>query len=374
MIEELLTSPGATTDVNRTARVPVRVHARRALARDTWLYELRPASDRALPGASPGSHIDVELPDGTVRQYSLLAGLSTDPLALVIAVKRDATGRGGSLRLCDTLREGDLLRVSPPRNNFALHDGPAPAVLIAGGIGITPLWSMVQALQGRGTPWQLHYGSRSRADAALADELSGLASAQLHFDDEHGGRPMDLAAIVAGAPADAHLYCCGPSAMLAGFEAAAASWPAHRRHLERFSAAQPVARAESGFVLRLARSGRELPVAEGQTILDVVRAAGLDAPSSCEQGICGACETRVLQGEVDHRDSILSPDEQAAQHHDDDLLLRQQGPAAGRRPLSHGGCRCAARREGRVRRGWPAPLPKRASCRDSSVRRGRPGA
>lgn len=310
-MEEVLTSPAPATDANRNGLVPVRVHRKRLLARDTWLYELRPASDRVLPAASPGSHIDVQLPDGTLRQYSLLAGLSADPQALVIAVRRDAAGRGGSVRLCDTLSEGDLLQVSPPRNNFALHDGPAPAVLIAGGIGITPLWSMLQALQARGTPWELHYACRSRKDAALADDLSLLGSVRLHFDDERGG-PMDLAAIVAAAPADAHLYCCGPAGMLEGFEAAAASWPAHRRHLERFSAAQPVARAESGFVLRLARSGRELPVAEGQTILDVVRSAGLDVPFSCEQGICGACETRVLEGEVDHRDAILSPDEQAA--------------------------------------------------------------
>ncbi|MEJ7930522.1 PDR/VanB family oxidoreductase [Ramlibacter sp. AN1015] len=309
---EALKEPNAPPTASLPALVPVRVHARRALARSTWLYELRCIDSTGLPPASPGAHLDVELPDGTLRQYSLLAGLSEDPRALVIAVKRDAAGRGGSQRLCDTVRPGDLLRVSAPRNNFALHEGPAPAVLIAGGIGITPMWSMLQALRSRATPWELHYGCRSRDDAALIEALEPLTAVRLHFDDAQGGRPLDLAAIVAAAPPDAHLYCCGPAPMLDAFEAAAAHWPAHRRHLERFSAAQPMARAESGYMLRLARSGQLLPVAPGQTILEVIRAAGLEAPSSCEQGICGACETRVLEGDVDHRDSILSPDEQAA--------------------------------------------------------------
>ena len=311
-MEALLAPAAANGNTVQPALVPARVQARRQLAQQTWLYELRCTDGTVLPAATPGAHVNVELPDGTLRQYSLLAGLSADPQSLVIAVKRDPAGRGGSIKLCDTLREGDTLRVSAPRNNFALHDGPAPAVLIAGGIGITPLWSMAQELQRRGTPWQLHYGCRSRADAALVDELQRLPSVRLHFDGEHGGQPLDLGAIVRAAPVEAHLYCCGPAPMLDAFEAAAAHWPAHRRHLERFSAAQPVARAESGFVLRLARSERELTVAPGQTILEVIRAAGLEAPSSCEQGICGACETRVLEGEVDHRDCILSPDEQAA--------------------------------------------------------------
>lgn len=313
-MDALLSPPAldSIADASRPALVAARVHARRQLAQQVWLFELHCIGGPALPGATPGAHIDVELPDGTLRQYSLLSGLSADPRALVIAVKRDPAGRGGSLRLCDTLREGDAVRVSAPRNNFALHDGPAPAVLIAGGIGITPLWSMAQALQARGTPWELHYACRSREDAALVQELEQLPSVRLHFDGEHGGRPLDLAAIVAAAPADAHLYCCGPAPMLDAFEAAAAHWPAQRRHLERFSAAQPAARTESGFMLRLARTGCELAVMPGQTILEVVRAAGLDVPSSCEQGICGACETRVLEGAVDHRDSILSPDEQAA--------------------------------------------------------------
>lgn len=317
---EALLMPAAATPANTAANtvntnptfISARVHARREVADQTWLFELRCNGEEPMPAITPGAHIDVELPDGTLRQYSLLAGLSADPRALVIAVKRDAAGRGGSVRLCDGIAEGDVLRVCAPRNNFALHEGQAPAVLIAGGIGITPLWSMARELQRRGTPWELHYASRNRESAALLRELEALGPVRLHFDAENAGRPMDLAAIVAAAAPEAHLYCCGPTPMLDAFEAAAAHWPAHRRHLERFSAAQPVARADCGFSLRLARSGRELDVGPGQTILDVIRAAGLDVPSSCEQGICGACETRVLEGEVDHRDSILSPSEQAS--------------------------------------------------------------
>lgn len=293
-------------------RVSALVHARREIARQTWLYELRPLVRAQLPRATPGAHVDVELPDGTIRQYSLLSGFSEDPDALVIAVKRDQNGRGGSIRLCDNVKVGDLVKVSAPRNHFPLHEGAAPAVLIAGGIGITPLWSMARALQERGIRWHLHYACQSREDAALADELSEYGSVSLHFDQDHAGRHMDLVSIVQASPPEAHLYCCGPAPMLDAFERAAAHWPAHRRHLERFAGVQEAARADSGFVLRLARSGRDLQVLPGQTILDVIRAAGVDAPSSCEQGICGACETRVLEGQIDHRDMILSPAEQDA--------------------------------------------------------------
>ncbi len=291
-----------------------RVRRREAIAAQVWLFEFALDDAQAYPWAlvTPGAHIDVELPGGVVRQYSLLISVVPDPQTLVIAVKRDAAGRGGSLHMCEQLLADARVRLSAPRNLFALHDGGAPAVLIAGGIGITPIWSMLQALQRRRGDWALHYATRSRADAPFMAQLQSQPGVHLHVDDESAGRALDLAAIVRGAPDNAHLYCCGPAPMLDAFEAACQGRDPARVHLERFSAAAPVATAQEGCVVRLARSDRTLVLQAGQTLLGVLRDAGVDVASSCEQGICGACETRVLEGAIDHHDSILSPAEQAA--------------------------------------------------------------
>lgn len=290
-----------------------RVQRRETIAAQVWLFELVLDDAAAYPWdqVAPGAHIDVELPDGGVRQYSLLTGLADDPQVLAFAVKRDAAGRGGSRQLCDNVKADAPMRVSAPRNLFPLHGDDAPAVLIAGGIGITPIWSMQQALQGRQGAWALHYASRARAEAPFLDRLQQQPRAHLHFDDASAGQPLDLARIVHGAPADARLYCCGPAPMLDAFEAACQGRDPARVHLERFGAAAPIATAAQGCELRLARSDRTLSLLPGQTILNVLREAGVDVTSSCEQGICGACETRVLEGAIDHRDSILSPAEQA---------------------------------------------------------------
>lgn len=294
----------------------VRLTARRQLTSQVWQFELEPETVSTYPfeHVEPGAHIDVELPNGTVRQYSLLTRGEVETGSLVIAAKRDAGGRGGSVYLCDTVLLQARLRISAPRNHFALQAGEAPAVLFAGGIGITPIWSMVQALQQRGSAWTLYYAARSRSDAPLLEGLAGLHNVHLHFDDEAAGEPMDLASFVRQAPADAHLYCCGPAAMLDAFEASCQGRDPSHMHLERFNAAPlaPPSSALHACTLRLARSGIELPVEPGQSILELVRHAGIDAPSSCEQGICGACETTVLEGEIEHRDSILSPAERVA--------------------------------------------------------------
>ncbi|MGO4391198.1 2Fe-2S iron-sulfur cluster-binding protein [Variovorax sp. M-6] len=286
-----------------------------AIAAQVWLFELSPEAAYPFECVAPGAHIDVELPNGAVRQYSLLTHMADQPARLVIAVKRDALGRGGSMQLCDAVEAGARLRIGAPRNHFALHAGEAPAVLFAGGIGITPIWSMVQALRQRGSPWTLHYAARSRADAPLWDRLEGDANVHLHLDDESGGQPMDIVGIAHEAPPSAHLYCCGPAPMLDAFESACGDRDRSRVHLERFGAAPVPAVAPSAAnacVLRLARAEVELQVEPGQTILEVLRQAGIEVSSSCEQGICGACETRVLEGEIEHRDGILSPAERAA--------------------------------------------------------------
>lgn len=290
-----------------------RVGRRLQLAAQAWLFELEPDASYPFDQATPGAHIDLELPDGLVRQYSLLTHLAEQPHRLVIAVKRDDLGRGGSRQLCDAVAPGARLAIGAPRNHFVLHADDAPTVLFAGGIGITPIWSMVQALRQRATPWTLHYAARSRADALLLERLAGDPDVHLHFDDACSGQPLDIAHFVRQAPPNAHLYCCGPAPMLDAFEAACAARAPSQVHLERFSAVVPAAPAAStACVLRLARAGLELQLEAGQSILETLRKAGLEVASSCEQGICGACETTVLEGEIDHRDSILSPAERSA--------------------------------------------------------------
>ena len=211
----------------------------------------------------------------------------------------------------EALLVGATLKISAPRNNFRLRDDAAHTVLIAGGIGITPIWCMVQRLNTLGLDWQLHYACRSRADMAFGEELEKMAQANLHFDDESAGTFLDVSAIVAQAPDDAHLYCCGPAPMLAAFEAATKELPRERVHIEYFTAKEQAPGRKGGFTVELARSGVEYFIPAGETILNVLLDAGVDLDYSCELGICGACEQRVISGEPEHRDSILSEEEQA---------------------------------------------------------------
>jgi ferredoxin-NADP reductase len=202
------------------------------------------------------------------------------------------------------------LKLVPPRNNFPLKEDAGLVVLLAGGIGITPIYAMVKRLVELKRPWQLHYSSRSRADAAFLNELTRHSEARFHFDDEAQGKFLPVADIVANAPKNAHLYCCGPGPMLAAFEAATANWPRDQIHVEYFTPKFEAAQA-GGFIVELARSKRELVIAPGKSILQAVREAGIQVPHSCEEGVCGACETRVISGIPDHRDSILTESERA---------------------------------------------------------------
>lgn len=282
----------------------------RPLARDINVYEFRASDGQHLPPATAGAHIDLHLANGLVRQYSLIRP-EPDPAAYVVAIKRDAQSRGGSRFVHDQLRPGVRLKIGAPRNNFPLDEHAPHTVLVAGGIGITPIWSMVQHLNALGRAWRLHYACRSRGDAAFREELAAHSPTRFHFDDEAGGKVLDVGAIVASTPGTAHLYCCGPAPMLAAFEAATAGWPRPQIHVEYFTAKEAPA-TEGGFVVELRRSARELVVPAGKTILETVRAAGIQAASSCEAGICGTCETRVIAGIPDHRDQWLSEDERAA--------------------------------------------------------------
>jgi|SRR5262245_13628312 tetrachlorobenzoquinone reductase len=275
------------------------------------LYELRAPDGAEMPAFTAGAHLDIGLPNGMVRQYSL-CNPQAERHRYVIGVKRDPSSRGGSRFMHEELRVDTLLRTSLPRNNFPLAECAAHSVLIAGGIGVTPIRCMVDRLQRLGRFWELHYGVRRRAEAVFLDELRAASSnLHLHVDEEASGLLMDVAGIVAAAPEDAHLYCCGPAPMLKAFEAAAAVRPEGHVHVEYFSSDAPVS-VEGGFSVCMAKSGRIVPVQPGQTILDALRTAGADVPFSCAQGVCGTCETRVLDGLPDHRDMILSPQEKAA--------------------------------------------------------------
>lgn len=301
---------------------PARIVAMREEAAGVLSLELQP-QEAVVPAFGPGAHIELQLPGGLRRAYSL-TNAPGERRTYRIAVHRSPASRGGSACVHGTLRVGDELPVSAPRNHFALSDAPGPVVLIAGGIGITPLWAMAQQLAQQQRPWALHYAVRERARAAFLHELQALDAARVHtyFDAEPGGRRLDVAALVATQPADAQLYACGPAGLLQAFEAACAGREPHCVHLERFAAA-PSASAAPGapaapaaaldhFDVVLARSGRTVQVAPGQSILASLLAAGVQAPYSCREGYCGTCETRVLDGVPAHADSVLSAAERAA--------------------------------------------------------------
>src|SRR5215831_19283272 len=200
-------------------------------ARDTNLYTFERPDKKPLPGAEPGAHIGLILPNGIERQYSLVeSGPSLKKY--VVGVKRDAGSRGGSLYMHDQLRVGMRLSILPPRNNFPLKEDAELVVLLAGGIGITPIYCMAKQLIEKKRPFELYYSCRSRMDTAFLEELSAYPQAHFHFDDEENGRFLQVAAIIERLPKNAHLYCCGPAPMLAAFEAATARWPAEQVHVE----------------------------------------------------------------------------------------------------------------------------------------------
>jgi ferredoxin-NADP reductase len=277
-------------------------------------YELIAPTGGELPAFTAGGHIDLHLPNGMIRSYSLVNNPS-ERHRYVIAVNKDAASRGGSGFVHDTIRAGDIVTIARPRNNFALREDVEHAVLIAGGIGITPLMSMIRRLKDLNRSWKLYYAARTRSAAAFLDDLNALpnVSTNLHvdFDDERAGRVFDIAAIVRAAPAHAHLYCCGPLPMLEAFEAATADRPADQVHVEYFQARDAPA-VEGGFEVRLARSNRTISVEAGKSILDALLDAGITANYACAEGVCGTCETRVLEGIPDHRDQFLSKEERAA--------------------------------------------------------------
>ncbi|MEI9927393.1 MAG: PDR/VanB family oxidoreductase [Sphingomonas sp.] len=285
----------------------MRLSAIRYGSETTNFYEFRPVDGGVVRAFTSGAHVDLHLPGGLVRQYSIVSSQRTRDHYL-LGIKREDTGRGGSRAVHEALKVGAILKVGGPRNHFPLVEDGSPVIFIAGGIGVTPLYSMLDRAREIGLDWTFHYAMRARADAVLVADLESRGDrVRIHADDEFEGRPIALAEIIAAAPRNAHLYCCGPAPMLDAFEtlAAAAGFPPEQIHVERFSA-DPAPATTTGFIVELARSGIEVAVGPGQTILECARAVGVPVEASCEQGVCGSCETRVLGGVPDHRDMILT--------------------------------------------------------------------
>lgn len=292
-----------------------RIVAIRYEAKDVLSFVLAPLDATRFPPVEPGSHVDVHPTGAMMRSYSLSNG-EGDAGLYRLTVQLDPKSRGGSVYMHQNLRAGQELEISAPRNNFKLAEHSPLSVFVAGGIGITPFMPMMARLNALRRRWRLHYCVRTRDRAAFVAEIEQLAAAgygevRFTFDGEPGGAPLDLTQVIATLPADAHIYCCGPVGMLHAYQQAAAQLSPERVHFEYFSSDVKPASA-GGFTVVLQKSGREIFVNSGDTILKAVRDAGVDVQSSCEEGVCGACETAVVSGEPEHRDMILSDREKAA--------------------------------------------------------------
>lgn len=284
------------------------VLARSLVTPDIVVLELAPASGAEFPGYSAGAHLDVRVGAGPVRQYSLCG--PPEPGRYRLAVLRVANSRGGS-RAMHELAVGDTVWISAPRNHFPLVEARRH-VLVAGGIGITPLVAMLGQLDRDGADYELHYSVRTRSRAAFLAELSANPRVRLHVDDEGPG--LDVARDLGAPRPDTAIYVCGPNGFMDFVlgKAEALGWPRQALHTERFGTERTeTPTAASGFTVRLASTGAEYTVPEGHSVLDVLLDNGVDAPYSCQQGICGECVVRVLAGEPDHRDDVLTDGEHA---------------------------------------------------------------
>lgn len=293
-------------------RLRLRVEALEREADGVVSVHLRQPDGGDLPAWSPGAHVDLRLPGGLTRQYSL-NGAPADRSTWRVSVLFDPASRGGSRAVHRSLRPGDQVDVTGPRNNFPLV-AAAEYLFIAGGIGITPILPMLTEVSASGARWSLLYGGRSRSGMAFLPELARHGERVLvRPQDRHG--LLDLDSFLGAPRENTKVYCCGPEPLLAAVERLCASWPAYTLHLERFAAApqEPVdTGAGQPFELVLHRTGRSITVPAGRTVLEALEDNGIEPLNSCREGICGTCETKVVEGIPDHRDSLLTPQERTA--------------------------------------------------------------
>lgn len=273
--------------------------------------DLRRPDGAPLPAWTPGAHIDLVLAPDLVRQYSLCSS-PQDARVWRVAVLREQEGRGGSLHVHDKLSEGDPVTVRGPRNHFPL-EGAEEYVFIAGGIGITPIVPMLEQAEQHGSAWQLAYGGRTLASMAFRDALATRYGERVRIRPEDVYGLLDLDALLGTPRPGALVYCCGPEPLIKAVEERCAGWPAGTLHVERFrprEVQEPV--RDGAFEVELAQTGITVTVPPEKSVLEAVEEAGVQVLSSCREGTCGTCETTVLEGTVEHRDSLLTPEEQEA--------------------------------------------------------------
>ncbi|MFK4444244.1 vanillate O-demethylase ferredoxin subunit [Caballeronia udeis] len=293
----------------------VRIVRKFEVAIDICAFDLASLDGTPMPAFTAGAHIDIHLQNGITRQYSL-CNRPTDRDRYRIAVLQEANSRGGSIAM-HALAEGGQLEISEPKNHFQLVEAATHSVLIAGGIGVTPILSMAEHLAAAGESFELHYCTRDPARAAFREQLTGGHFAkhlQLYFDSAGEAYRADLGALVAMPEPGRHLYVCGPGGFIEAVLQAArtAGWGERNLHREYFAAAPQPRRTDKAFQIKLAKNGRLVDVPDGETVVAALAKAGVEVPTSCEQGVCGTCLTRVLSGEPDHRDMYLTDDERAA--------------------------------------------------------------
>jgi phthalate 4,5-dioxygenase reductase subunit len=306
------------TTLSQPQMLPLRVTRHDRIADGIHMLEFRDAGGKPLPEFSAGAHIAIQTPNGLLRKYSLC----NDPAErdrYLVAIKREANGRGGSCNLIDNTKAGDELMVTAPVNDFALPQRAQDFLFIAGGIGITPIMAMIREIRRQGKRFRLFYCSRSPETTAFIDELSAPEFKDhvvIHYDHGDPARSLDFKPILAERKNREHLYCCGPRPLMEAVRHSTDHWSSAAVHFEAFSDAETHKVTDKPFKVRLAHSGDVVDVPTDKTILEALRAHGLEVPSSCETGTCGTCRTKLLAGKADHRDLYL-PDHDRA----DNIML-----------------------------------------------------
>ena len=295
------------------AELKLRVQSITYQAQGINTFELVDPQGGALPHFTAGAHIDVLLENGLIRQYSL-ANDPRETHRYIIGVLHEPEGRGGSAAMHATVRVGQLLKISPPRNHFPLADDAKFHLLLAGGIGVTPMMAMMQELRAKGASYQLHYCARSPETTAFYDELCEQRNTRnviVHHDGGDYTQGLDIAALLKDCAPGTHLYYCGPGGFMAAAEKAARHWPLGTVHCEYFTAGDDVAATatDAAFQVKIASSGDVYDIPPDQSIVKVLKDHGIDVPTSCESGLCGTCLTPFLEGEPEHRDLLLNAEE-----------------------------------------------------------------
>ncbi len=298
------------------ADIPVQITRAEKIAEGIHLFEMRRKDGSDLPAFTAGSHINLRVPNGLVRKYSLCSD-PADRSHYRVAIKREDNGRGGSVYLIDNTKVGDEWMISAPDNAFALPQRGDNFIFIAGGIGITPFIAMIHALKDDpAKKFKLYYCSRTPEMTAFREELSApefKGKVVIHYDNGDPSKGLDLWPIVEERKNREHVYCCGPRGLMEAVRDATGHWTPTSIHFEAFSEADARRADDQPFKVKLNSTGEVIDVPAGTTILEAMRANGKDVPSSCESGTCGTCRTKLLEGEADHRDLVLTEKERDSQ-------------------------------------------------------------